>query len=289
VRREQIVKRARLEARILRSQSRHLLGEARQWQQGAMRGPEATLLVLGCQRSGTTLVTRLIDADPHAKVYPEHSALTRGDRRDALRLAPPESVARTLARSRFPVVVLKPLVESQNALRLLECLPGARLLWMFRQWRDVACSNLERFGRGKGIANLRSVVEQPAGDWRAEGVSAAVRRVASRHFSDSMNPHDAAALFWWVRNALFFELGLDANPALRSCRYEELVTDSPATLGALYRWLGRPRPTSTALPHVSMSSIGRGDATSFSPQVAELCDELFARLCDAHEKGTACG
>jgi hypothetical protein len=288
VRREQIVKRARLEARILRSRSRHALAEARRWNQGAARGPETTLLVLGCQRSGTTLVTRLFDADPQAKVYPEHSALTRGDRRDALRLPAPESVAASIARCRFPLVVLKPLVESQNTPTLLESLPGARGLWMFRGWRDVACSNLARFGRDKGVTNLRSVVEQRPTDWRAECVSPAVQRVVAQHFSESMNPHDAAALFWWVRNSFFFELGLDANPALRSCRYEELVMDPAATLDALYHWIGLPRPTSTVLPDISASSIGRGDDVSFSPPIADLCDALFRRLCDAHEKEGTC-
>jgi len=287
--RRQIAKRARLEARILRSRALHAIGEARQWQSGAARGPQVTLLVLGCQRSGTTLATRLLDVDPGAKVYPEHSALSWKDRRDGLRLAPPECIAERIARSRFPLVVLKPLVESQNALALLEQLPRARGLWMFRQWRDVARSNLQRFGKGKGIANLRSVFERRPNDWRSEGVSTPVHEVVSEHFSDSMNPYDAAALFWWARNALYFELGLDADRRVRTCRYEELVTDSTRILGRLYHWLGRPLPASTSLPTVSTASIGSGSTIEFSPVVSVLCDELLGRIVEAHEKGSACG
>lgn len=288
MKREELSKRARLEARILRSRAWHALGEGLQWQRGALRGPQTTLLVLGCQRSGTTLVTRLLDADPEAKVYPEHSALTRADPRDALRLPEVATVAARIGRSRFPLVVLKPLVESQNTPALLEGLPGARGLWMFRQWRDVARSNLLRFGRGRGIANLRSVFERRPHDWRAEGVSLAVHGVVRQHFSETMDPYDAAALFWWVRNALFFELGLDSSPSVRTCRYEELVSDSRRILWEVYRWLGRSLPASAELPDVSRSSIGRGDSISFSPGVAALCDELLGRLFDAHEKGTAC-
>lgn len=278
----------RLVARRLRSDVRHALGEWRWRLRGAARGPDRTLLILGCQRSGTTLMTRILDRDPGAKVYPEHSSLSCGDRLHRLRLAPLPEVASRLAESRHPLVVLKPLVESQRAPELLDALPDSRGLWMFRHYADVAQSNLARFGLGNGLRNLRSVARGAVGDWRAEGASAEVREQVLRHFSESMNPWDAAVLFWWVRNHLFFDLALQAREDLRTCRYEELVADPQRVLRSLYAWLGRGFPGPATLREVNSTSVGRGSQIELSPAIRELCDELLGRLEKAHGGDAPC-
>lgn len=284
----EVVRHARLVGRIARTGVRHAGAEWRQRLAGAARGPEAVLLVLGCQRSGTTLVTRVFGRDPQAKVYPEHSTLTVLDLDEHLRLGPIDRVAARIASSHFPLVVLKPLVESQNALTLLDGLPGARAIWMFRHWADVARSNLARFGRDNGIRNLRRVVERRPGDWRAEAVPEPVHRTVAEHFSESMNPFDAAALFWWVRNAHFFALGLADRPDVLPCRYEDLVTDPVRSVESVYRLLGRPFPGAGIVAGVSTASLGLGAGIEFSPAVAAHCDEMLGRLCAAHDEAAAC-
>ena len=69
----------RIAVRRLRTRARHAIGEQRRRLAGSPVGPRTTLLVLGCQRSGTTLVTDLFAADPAVKVYPEHSELSARD------------------------------------------------------------------------------------------------------------------------------------------------------------------------------------------------------------------
>ena len=278
---------ARIPLRRLRTRARHALGEARRGLAGAPPGPRALLLVLGCQRSGTTLMLDLLERDPDAKIYPEHSAISARDPH-GLRLAPIPVVAARLGRSRYPLVVLKPLVESQQAPALLEGLPRARGLWMFRHYADVARSNLERFGERNGIRNLRSVAHA-ADDWRGEGVSDEVAGVVRERFSESMNPWDAAALFWWARNALFFEQALDARPDVRTCRYEELVADPLRVLRCVYAFTGCDFPRFASLPGVSSTSVGRGREVPLSADVAALCDALLGRLEKAHAGATRCG
>jgi hypothetical protein len=252
-------------------------------------GPESVLLVFGCQRSGTTLVTRVLGRDPETKVYPEQSPLTLRDLSEHLRLPPATHVAGRIAASRFPVVVLKPLVESQNADALLGTLPNARGLWMFRHWADVARSNLARFGRDNGIRNLRSVVERRPDDWRSEHVPEPVRAVASQHYSESMNPFDAAALFWWVRNMHFFERGLADRPDIRTCRYEELVGDPVRVVRDVYAFIDRPFPGPEIVVGVSKSSVGLGAGLEFSAGVSGLCDDMLDRLASVHHEAAACG
>lgn len=279
-----LTRRARVLGRIARTSTRHVRAEWELGRVGAVPGPEAVLLVLGCQRSGTTMVTHVMGRDPDAKVYPEQSLLTLFDFDEHLRLPSTAVVADRIAKSRFPLVVLKPLVESQNAISLLAGIPHARALWMFRHWADVARSNLARFGRDNGIRNLRRVVEERVGDWRSEHVSEPVRRVVSPYFSETMNPFDAAALFWWVRNTHFFEFGLADRPDVRTCRYEELVSEPERVMRGVYALLDRPFPGPEVVADVSTRSVGLGAGIEFSSDVATLCDEMLDRLDVVHEK-----
>jgi len=278
--------RTRIALRRLRTRARHAIGEQRQWLAGAPRGPRAVLLVLGCQRSGTTLVTRLLGGDPAVKVYPEHSQISVGDRH-GLRMAALPAVAERLRRSRYPLVVLKPLVESQNAPALLAGLPNARALWLFRHYADVARSNLARFGERNGIKNLRSIA-RGGSDWRCEGVSSQVERVVAQRFSESMNPWDAAALFWWARNSLFFERSLDGRQDVRTCRYEELVTDPARVLRGVYAFTGCAWPGEPAIAQVSSASVALGREIPLSAGVVALCEELLGRLEKVHMGTTPC-
>lgn len=282
------LERTRLVARRLRTDLEHARGEGRRWLAGDPRGPEAVLVVLGCQRSGTTLMTQILGADPGAKVYPEHSALSAGDRRNHLRLGDYRDTARRVAASRFPLVVLKPLVESQHAAALLDALPRARGLWMYRHYADVVRSNLARFGEGNGVRNLRSIATRRSDDWRSEGVSEAVAKVVAQHFHDAMSAWDAAAMFWWARNALFFEQELGRRDDLRTCRYEELVADPARVVRGIYAFAGVPYPGDGVLAGVSDRSVGRGREVALSPEVRELCEAMLERLDAAHREGGSC-
>jgi hypothetical protein len=102
-----------------------------------------------------------------------------------------------------------------------------------------------------------------------------------------MNPWDAAALFWWARNALFFERGLQLRSDVRTCRYEELVAEPLRVLRGVYALLGRPFPEQR-LAGVSAASIGRGRVITLSADVALLCEEMLARLEQVHAGAPAC-
>ena len=86
--------------------------------------PQQLLFIIGCQRSGTTLMTRIFNRDFNTLVYPEHSSLSKQDKVDGLRLNPLPQVEKRIKATRFPLVVLKPLVETQNSCQLLDFFDG---------------------------------------------------------------------------------------------------------------------------------------------------------------------
>jgi hypothetical protein len=90
--------------------------------------PKMALFIVGCQRSGTTLMNWIFEGDLNAKVYPEVSKLSSEDPRKQLRLNPLPKVKAVLDKDRAPLIILKPLVESQNTLQLLDYFEDSKAL-----------------------------------------------------------------------------------------------------------------------------------------------------------------
>jgi len=244
------------------------------------------LFILGCQRSGTTLMQDVFDADRGAKVFGEFSRITLTGRRPNLRLRPLQEVRAIIAREPARFVIAKPIAETQHALRLLETFPGAKVLFLYRDYAAVAASNLKLFGERNGINNLRPIVTGETDNWRAEGVPADVRAIVLRHFHEQMKPHDAAALFWYVRNRFFFDLGLSARPDVRPLRYEDLLRDPLGRMQGIYQFVGAPftpRGIGLVRPEPERRRI------ELSADIEALCTGLLERLDRANTRAWGVG
>lgn len=108
------------------------------------------LFIIGCQRSGTTMMQKVFEKDLKSKVYGEFSRLSYWDP-EKIRLNPMDQLKREFGKVSPPLIVLKPLVETQNIDELLGYFPESKALWMYRNYKDVAASNLINFGQKNGI------------------------------------------------------------------------------------------------------------------------------------------
>lgn len=235
------------------------------------------LFIIGCQRSGTSLMSEIFEKDSNAKTFSEFSKLSSKDDHK-IRLNPFPSVKEDLLKVRVPLLVLKPLVESQNALELLKGFDGSKALWMYRDYNDVASSNFKYFGINNSISDLRPIVENESGNWRSEKVSKNVREIITSHFSENMNLHDAAVLFWYARNSLYFELGLDHNPDVLICKYEDLVTNSERVVKTIYGNLKQTYPGSKIHKMIHTNSLKKGKSIKLSPEIEQLAKGLLGKL-----------
>lgn len=236
------------------------------------------LIIVGCQRSGTTLLNRIFRCDVRVTALSEDNRLT-GVNGSRLRLKPFAEVNRLLPMWPTPLIVFKPLVESQNTPEMLAHIRRCRAVWIFRHYRDVVASMLRRFQRQ--VVNLRRIVDREAGDWRAEKVSVRTHRIISRFYDDDMSRAEAAALFWYARNVLFFERNLDRRPSVLLCRYEDLATCPEQVMRRIYRFADFGYPERHLARDVDDHSIGGGRSISLDPAIESLCRSLQERL-DRH-------
>ena len=249
-------------------------------------GHKTVVLILGIQRSGTSLMYWVFERDLGVKVYRESSDLSSLDTVEHVRLNPLSAVTAEIDRHRLPMVVFKPLVESQRAHELMSAFPGAKVMWAYRHYQDVAASNLKAFGTDNGLRDLQPLMANDPYNWRSQNSSEETRRTIRRFHAPDMNPFDAASLFWWARMQLYFEQKLDQNPSVLLSRYEDLVLNPARTMRRTYAFLGRPYPGDHIVKDVNAQSVGKGRVSKLSPAVDELCAAMLARLDRINETST---
>lgn len=243
---------------------------------GVAPGSAVAVFLVGVQRSGTNMVVRGLEASPEFEVHNEN------DRRafDGFRLRPLPAVRAIVEKSRHPYVLFKPLCDSHRVGELLDGLdtssPGLAI-WAYRAVDGRVASALAKFGD----TNLRVLREIAAGGgrdrWQAQGLSPASRELIESFDYDTMTPATAAALFWYVRNILVFEHGLDRRPDVAIVSYDALVADPQARMQELCASLGVRYDPSLAA-HVESRPPKDRRPLDIDPRVRGLCTDLDARL-----------
>ena len=253
------------------------------WVRNRGRADTNVLLIVGCQRSGTTALQHVFAADRNIVSFGELGfAFERWPYNHRLRKI--STVKRMIAMTGASMVVIKPLVESHRVADLLDQLTDSRAIWMYRHYADVASSNLKRFGDDNGRINIDKALSGDPRDWRAQGFGDYEVGVLSGLNFDEFGRHDFAALFWWLRNRLFFNQNLIDEDRLRICSYSDLVTDPQATIDAMYELAGVEPLRPGAGNRIHQSSVDKGKGIPLDPAVRELCEEMWRMLEKANEQ-----
>ena len=240
--------------------------------------------IVGSQRSGTRMLQQTFQRDFGAKIFGERSLSAGGEGKDAeYRLRPYHEIEEIFAAENASLYIVRCLVESQNILKLLDHFPDAKAIWLYRYFQDVGSSSLKKFGNDASDYNLRSVIDSELSDhWFGEGASDNTKAVVRKYFGEALAPGDAKALIWYVRNSLFFELGLDQNPRVILCRYEDIVTQPKMVFKGLYTFLGRKYPGDYMVKHIHTQSVGKGRNMNVTEALRLLCEDLTARMNEVY-------
>jgi len=236
------------------------------------------LMIMGCMRSGTTMLSAVFDKFINTSVFGEFSILSTDDP-DKLRLNDIDMINGVLSAQKSDLIIMKPLVESQNANKYLAEIPNSSIIWLYRDFKEVAISNIKKFGVEKGaIANIRPITKDDQSNWRSQNVSKDTQLIIENYFDEGMNPNDAACLFWYVRNILFFEQGLDENSKVTLWKYESFVTDPLEHITDLCQKMDLPDPSNRVIQNVNNFSAPELSDFEVNPELIELCTSLELKL-----------
>lgn len=188
-----------------------------------------------------------------------------------------EILERLIERSKAPFVCFKPLADSHLVRQFAVQFPEARMLWMYRNYMDVAVSSVKKWPT-TGTRAIRLVcTDQTGGGWFQEGVSDEVARVLQEVYSPELTDIDLSCLVWWARNSLTVELELMDLPNLLIVRYEDLVTNTREAFEELFGFIGMDYDD-RAVNRIVRKSSGDRWHLDVDIRVRELCDSLLARL-----------
>jgi len=231
------------------------------------------IFVVGCQRSGTSMVLGVFDRSPDATVY------RGGDRRaftPELLLRPEPAIRSLLAQSRTKVAVFKPMNQLQLCTDWLSAFPNVRIIWLLRSYQDVVNSCVRKFSSMR--RSLARIAESPddAG-WWGENLSPESLEFVRTFYSPDMTLNDAYAVFWYIRNKFYFDLGLASIGSVRLFRYEDLVADPTNQFATMFSLCECPfEPSYTR--EVIATSVRRNPPPHLSTNLAEHCRALEQQL-----------
>lgn len=244
------------------------------------------LFIVGIQRSGTNMLTGAFAKAPEAEIHNERrssAAFCDWMLRD-------DSVVRSLIESsRHRCIIFKSLGDAARLVHLMEGLgtpsPG-RSIWIYRDVADRVRSVYawsERAGEtGRKIAaGYRS-------DATTGGLSEERLAVASGLDPAKMSRATGAALFWYLRNSLFFDLGFDRRPDVALISYDRFVVEPERFMTQLCDFAGIP------FRKEMISRIARRPPPTplepdIDPEINSRCGDLQRRLDDEFDRRLRAG
>jgi hypothetical protein len=250
----------------------------RHWRRvyGIAPGTATPVFIVGVQRSGTNMLARGFEANPAVEVHNENdrSAFRQ------YRLRDERTVGDIVNASRHRLVLFKPLCDSGRIAAVMDRLPvvaQSRAIWAWRDVDDRARSAVAKFGDANRRA-LEMIASETGGtSWQAVGLSESSVALIKEFDYSTMGPHEAACLFWYVRNKMLFEQNLDQRPDFRVSSYTNLVSDPETTIRAVCDFVGLSW-SAVMTAGIEPRTPRDRDPLPVSSRIRDLCEELTEQL-----------
>lgn len=233
------------------------------------------VVIFGCQRSGTTMVQQtFLDRSWRVLILEEHDRLLVGPGPEETTWQDYSTVLGRIRRLPFEVVAAKPLVESASATALMDAGGAVKAVWMLRHYAGVARSNVSRFGVDNPYRDLQPIRSRDALDWRYKGMTEETWETVIALLNRRLTPFDAAALFWWTRNQLYFDQRLWEDDRIRILRYERACNQPDEVIRSLSSHIGLELPRGSIAPRVRAQPFPP-ETKELHPDVERLCRKLW--------------
>jgi hypothetical protein len=215
-----------------------------------------------------------LDRSWRVLILEEHDRRLVGDDPEETSWEYVPTVFTRIRRLPFEVVAAKALVESYRTGELLDAAGDAKGIWMLRHYKDVAQSNLKRFGHENPYHDLEPFRAGNPLDWQHRGATKETTDTVVELVNEGLTPVDAAALFWWTRNQLYFDQHLWKDERIRILRYECACTRPDEVIPKLSGFIGIPLPLHSIV-HKVRTKPGAAVVDDLNPDVERLCKDMW--------------
>jgi hypothetical protein len=246
------------------------------WRRSHDNRPDAVpVFLVGLQRSGTNMLARGFERAPEFEVHNEndHAAFER------FRIRPLPVIRSIVEGSKHEYALFKPLCDSHKTCELLDELhtPSRGLaIWAYRGFEGRVRSSIAKFGDSNLRALRRIATGEWEGSWQAGGLSDDRLRLIRSFDLDGMTAASGSALFWFLRNSLFFDLKLDRRTDVVLVSYDTMVSEPEPTMRILCAFLHLPF-TNGLIEHIQARDAPK-DQIEIDPDIRARCAALQTAL-----------
>lgn len=239
------------------------------------------IFIFGCQRSGTSITSGLLSRLANVKSYPEtNNPLTDLDTSEphhTIRLNYLDDVKNKIDNNIEEYTVVKPLVESQNAKKILDYFPNSKAMWLYRNYQDVVSSMIKKWGKENGIPHLKPIIMASQTNWRSQLLAPEVQSKILSIYNNGITGADAWGLFWYARNSLLFSQDLHKDKRIVILKYQNLVSSSEYIVKAFDNLMINDIDIKSVWDYQT-SSIGKGKDVNFSSDVKQCLNSMMDKL-----------
>lgn len=226
------------------------------------------VFIMGCGRSGTTMLLDVFQRDQRTEVLNENSPKIAHNYRLV-----PSRVLVAINNSTAPVLVMKPILNSFDSLALLRKHSNSKVIWVIRDYQDMVASSMKKFGTIVSNYMKDLVLHNKGDNWLCDGVPTKIREILYNIDSSGFNSYDWMGLVWWAVNNTILSSRLYDHDRFLFVRYESLVCKSNDNLRKIYTFIGLEYNNKFA-KYIDSRSIGRGSTIHLHPQVEKMCSDL---------------
>jgi hypothetical protein len=229
------------------------------------------------------MLLNILNESPNIHIFHENDA----NAYDAFcRLHSDEDTQTTIRKTNKKFIVFKPLNDTQNANYFYKLHPNAKIIWAYRGYKD----------------SVNSMVR-----WRKNAPNEIVQEIASGVFTkelrkiykEKINPktlatlkyfckkdlssEEGAALFWYMRNVIYWDLGFNNNSQVLLCKYEDIVTDPKIFFKRIFTFIDCEFDDKF-FSKVNARSIGKNPFPSIDEEINKVCEEMLAKLDEKYRE-----
>lgn len=238
------------------------------------------VFIFGCQRSGTSILSEAFAKVPDTKSYLEtNTELSDNDNSEkghTIRLNRLDDVREKIYHRPHKNIVIKPIVESQRALDILNFFPESKAIWIYRNPKSVAVSMTNKWGKQIGHNELKTAISGGKLDWRSQNLHE-LEKIYLRAMAANCTNTDAAGMFWYSRNSHFFRQSLKDNQRVKLLEYDTLVK-TPIIFNNFLHWLGFTEKLNVSDMPFNTNSVDKGDNMVFSSNINALLESMKSQL-----------